>query len=386
LRIKFKNFLWIFLAVAAYDISSNFVLKANIKDYDQSKNSGYIYKKINSQYILGKGDGLFVRVSEIARELNSTAFVDGDGNIYLPAIGKIYVEGLTLEELASELNIAYKKYVKETKVEITITKYRPIRIFVDGEVANPGLYVLKGSITLDNEKTFNLASDVNTLVNREELLENKEITKNINSFFPTISDALRSGGGLTEFSDISKIKVIRNNSISNGGGKISTILDFNDLFKTGNSQQNIRIYDGDKINVSKSDNPDKNTIINAVKSNLNPKFIRVFVTGKVNNPGSKLIVKASTLNDAIDISGGVKALRGSIKYLSNSNSGSVNARSIRYRKNASRGSINNPYLKDGDLIFVGTSIFSNAASAINEITSPFQGIYSTYRLIELINE
>ena len=44
------------------------------------------------------------------------------------------------------------------------------------------------------------------------------------------------------------------------------------------------------------------------------------------------------------------------------------------------------YLKQGDLIVVGNSILSNSAQAIKEITAPFQGLYSTYRLYELISE
>ena len=41
---------------------------------------------------------------------------------------------------------------------------------------------------------------------------------------------------------------------------------------------------------------------------------------------------------------------------------------------------------NGDLIVVGSSFLSNSAEAIKEITAPFQGLYSTYRLYELISE
>ena len=124
----------------------------------------------------------------------------------------------------------------------------------------------------------------------------------------------------------------------------------------------------------------------AVRSNLNPRFLNIFVTGKVNSPGQKRLIRLSTLNDAIDISGGTKALRGPITYLTYNNNGSIDKRYIKYRKNSRRGSQNNPYLKNGDLIFVGSSIFSLSAETISEITRPFQGLYSTYKLIELITD
>ena len=43
-------------------------------------------------------------------------------------------------------------------------------------------------------------------------------------------------------------------------------------------------------------------------------------------------------------------------------------------------------IKQGDLIVVGSSFLSNSAEAIREFTAPFQGLYSTYRLYELISE
>ena len=122
-------------------------------------------------------------------------------------------------------------------------------------------------------------------------------------------------------------------------------MNINDVFLNNDFSQNIRIYDGDLIQIGKTTNPNSN-ILNAIRSDLNPKFIRVFVTGKVNAPGEKIIGKSSTLNDAIDIAGGSKVLRGPIRYLTFQKDGSVEKRRIKYRKNSKRGSKNNPYLKE----------------------------------------
>ena len=59
---------------------------------------------------------------------------------------------------------------------------------------------------------------------------------------------------------------------------------------------------------------------------------------------------------------------------------------IKSKENQFPCNIKSGYLKNDDLIFVGTSFFSNTASIKREITIPFKGFYSTYRLFELINE
>ena len=52
-----------------------------------------------------------------------------------------------------------------------------------------------------------------------------------------------------------------------------------------------------------------------------------------------------------------------------------------YVEGFSKNESNNPYLKEGDSFFIGTGFFSNASVVISEITSPFQRIYLTFRLI-----
>ena len=119
---------------------------------------------------------------------------------------------------------------------------------------------------------------------------------------------------------------------------------------------------------------------------MNSKYVNVIIAGRVNSPGVLTLGRASTLNDAIDMAGGTKTIRGAISYISFKNDGSVDKRKVNYKKNLERGSFSNPFLKQGDLIVVGSNFLSNSAEAINEITAPFQGLYSAYRLIELLSE
>ena len=113
--------------------------------------------------------------------------------------------------------------------------------------------------------------------------------------------------------------------------------------------------------------------------------MQVLVTGRVNSPGLQKVSKLNTLNDAIDIAGGAKVIRGKVRYLSFNSDGTILKRNIRYRQNGKRGTENNPFLKDGDLIIVGNSLLGLTTEVMNELAAPFQGFFTIYSLYEAIS-
>jgi polysaccharide biosynthesis/export protein len=64
--------------------------------------------------------------------------VNSDGNIVLPAIGAIKVEGLSLEEARKLIQISSDKVFKSATVECKLLSYK---FTVIGEVRNPGTYI-----------------------------------------------------------------------------------------------------------------------------------------------------------------------------------------------------------------------------------------------------
>lgn len=367
----------------------------NFYNNDKELNINYLKTKPQSEYILDSGDFLKISVSRDYPELETAAVIDGEGRINLPLLDSIYVRKLTLNELKKLLNEAFLSYVNFPNIEIAIIAYRKINVMVEGEVNNPGLYSLMGSIGLkipNLQDSGQFENDtVSKLTGSESALDYSFQTslmlsnENPSIYFPTVFDAIRTSGGITRYSDLSHVEIVRNNSISNGSGKIKTVLNFETLPDQIDNSKNIRIYDGDKIFVKKRDSFQVNKFNKAVSLNLNPRYIDVFVTGRVNNPGLKKIVNRTTLNDAIDIAGGTRVLRGPVNYVTYDNN-DYKKTVLRYRRNAKRGSKNNPYLKQGDLISVSSSIFSVSSEVLSELTRPFQGLYSTYRLIQLIQE
>ena len=193
--------------------------------------------------------------------MNSYNEVDGEGYVYLPRLKRIFVNGLTIPELNKLLNESYKKYAKKPDVEAYIDNYRPIRVMIDGEVNNPGLYTLSGSSSLrvdpkERNESFEFEV-INSRISDPLANLNKPKKLILNDYFPTIYDAIRTAGGVTTFSDLSAIEVIRVNSITNGGGYKKAIVNFENVINTNSSFENIRIYDGDVINIKKSVNPEK---------------------------------------------------------------------------------------------------------------------------------
>ena len=62
------------------------------------------------------------------------------------------MEGLTIEELRGFLTEQYKAYVLDPQVYVRPMAYRPIRIYVGGEVKRPGYYTLSGNRELQNRE------------------------------------------------------------------------------------------------------------------------------------------------------------------------------------------------------------------------------------------
>ncbi len=384
-----RNFLVasIFFLITGF-IGNNASLIASAKEDINNKkinlDKSYLENLPLNDYILGPGDEINIIVSRDYPELETITVVDGEGTIYLPRLNRVYIAGLTLNELNLVLNDAFKKFIKYPSVEVSISAYRPVRVLVQGEVEDPGLQTLQGSFAVNAppNKPFNLNPA------KEIIQENINAIAKPNSvyYFPTVFDALRASGGITLFSDLSNIQVIRVNNLSSGSGKIQTTLNYEDVLETGDSSQNIRIYDSDIIKVGKTKNPDNVFLRKAVLSNLNPKFINVFVTGRVNRPGNTRISRASTLTDAIDIAGGAKVLKGPLTFLRFNNDGNIDKRKFAYRKNAKRGSYKNPYMKNGDIVVVGESAITNVNAIITEFTNPFIGIFGTYGLVKALSD
>lgn len=124
----------------------------------------------SSVYRLGPGDEIYVMVAD-QTALSGTFVVGPDGGYVQPVVGTVSVSGLTTKEATQQLTARLAGILVRPQVTIAVTKRRPIRVSVIGEVQKPGRY----EVPYD-----------------ESLLS-----------------AISNAGGLTEFADPDSIYVVR---------------------------------------------------------------------------------------------------------------------------------------------------------------------------------
>ena len=160
-------------------------------------------------YILGPGDSLQIELLDIP-ELSGSFSIGPDGTIYLPRLRALYVEGLTVEELRYFLTEQFKTYVKSPELYVRPVSYRPIRIYVGGEVRRPGYYTLSGSQELgrlsDTAEAVRLEAGTATATTRPGLNQvpggvsgSGSGLSTYGALFPTVFDAIRTAQGITPF-------------------------------------------------------------------------------------------------------------------------------------------------------------------------------------------
>ena len=328
-------------------------------------------------YILGPGDALQIELLDLP-ELSGTFAIEPDGTLYLPRLRAIYVEGLTVEELRYFLTEQFKRYVRQPELFIRPVRYRPVRVYVGGEIQRPGFYLLSGNQQQADQLDLESAPEV---ASRQNASQSQQLSL-VSTRVPTLFDALRAARGITQFSNLAEVRVVRKQPLSSGGGKIQANVNFLRLITNGDESVNIRLFDGDTIQVGRSPKVLIDQLLAASRTNLSPDFVEVFVSGRVKEPGPKSLPQGSTLNQAIASAGGYKLLKGKVEFLRFNREGSTDRRLFNYNASAQAGDYKNPVLMAGDVVRINDSPASATIEVMNEVSSPFVGVYSVYSLFK----
>lgn len=107
-------------------------------------------------YRLGPEDMIRITIFNIPQEEGAKgvtprtmdARVSHQGNITLPLLGEIPVQGLTILEVEQKLHGLYEKYIHSPEIGVLVTEYRSQRVAVVGAVVSPGVFELTGPKTL----------------------------------------------------------------------------------------------------------------------------------------------------------------------------------------------------------------------------------------------
>jgi len=155
-------------------------------------------------YTINPGDLLEISVWK-EPDLQREVLVRPDGAFSFPLSGDIVAVGRTIEDVRTEIAQRLETYIPDLVVTVTVAEIRGNKIFVIGQVKNPGEIVM------------------NPVVD--------------------VMQALSIAGGTTPFAQVNNIKILRR---QNGN---QTIIDFRygDIIKGQNLSQNILLEVGDVV-------------------------------------------------------------------------------------------------------------------------------------------
>lgn len=93
------------------------------------------------EYRIGPEDVLHISVWR-EDTLQREVLVRPDGGISFPLAGDLQAAGKTVEELQTEITERLRKYIPEPAVTVSVDKVAGYRIYVLGQVQDPGQYVV----------------------------------------------------------------------------------------------------------------------------------------------------------------------------------------------------------------------------------------------------
>ena len=164
---------------------------------------GQIYEKeINpDEYILGPGDQLIIKILGTFEQQFVTV-ITPEGFIVIPTIPRIYVGGKSIAEAEMLVIQSMEKVYKEAEFTLNLLQMRSFKIYVVGEVVNPGTYI---------SSSINRASDV-----------------------------IKMAGGLTKWADETRVE------IKKSSGDIDTV-EINRFLLNGDLNNNPLLNGGETI-------------------------------------------------------------------------------------------------------------------------------------------
>jgi polysaccharide export outer membrane protein len=99
-------------------------------------------------YRLSKSDTVDLSFT-FSPDFNQTLTVQPDGFVALKSAGALLAEGLTIPEMQEAVACAYRSFMHEPEVTVTLKDFDKPYFLASGEVARPGKYELRGDLTVN---------------------------------------------------------------------------------------------------------------------------------------------------------------------------------------------------------------------------------------------
>ena len=105
---------------------------------------------VPSNYTLGPGDELTVKIYSPAIDIDQRFIINKDGTIALPKIGPVPIAGTKVSDVEERLKSYLSRMISDFNVYVTVGQLKGIEIYVVGETRRPGKYVVSSVSTMIN--------------------------------------------------------------------------------------------------------------------------------------------------------------------------------------------------------------------------------------------
>jgi polysaccharide export outer membrane protein len=156
------------------------------------------------EYVIGADDQLDISVWK-EPEITRRVPVRTDGKISIPLLNDVQAAGLTPMQLQAQITEKLKKFLTEPQVTVTVMATNSRRVYILGEVGRPGPIALMAKMT--------------------------------------VLQAITTAGGLGQFANGRKIRILRTES----GKQLVFPFSYKDVLAGKNPDQNIILKPGDSI-------------------------------------------------------------------------------------------------------------------------------------------
>lgn len=378
LHLKNNRFINFLIAIL---LSSNFLYILNNKSYsdthpgenhdkkdstiNDSKQDYFSHIDLNkSSYIIGPGDTLNLVIFDLPEYFIEDGLkVLNDGSASFPIIGSQYVSKLTIEQARQYLKEKYRKEILNPEIQLNLKYPRPIKVSVIGEVKSPGIYSIK-------QNNINQSSQISSL-----------------GFtgMPTVVDAIQMAGGIKQMSNLKKVKLSRRLPGYNSQYKTTNLDLFSAIFD-GQQDQNLFLFDGDIIKLTKSEDFPRD-IKKISQINISPKTIEIYVIGQVNSPGKMEVSVNTPLIQAIYLAGGPinsRANKKNVELIRIKENGAAIRKKFNIKLNKSISAEYNPPLRDQDVVYVRSNTINRLNNNLGTLSETINPVVTGITLLKLL--